>query len=108
MKTISYIFLLIFLIFLMQVTAQEQLTLKQAREMALRKSENLKLAGKQLEKAELQKSAVRTLRLPNFSATATGIYQDNDFEMELILPTQKPNLLTGEMEPNIMANPATG
>ena len=28
--------------------------------------------------------------------------------MELILPTQKPNLLTGEMEPNIMANPATG
>ena len=60
MKTISYIFLLIFLIFLMQVSAQEQLTLKQAREMALRKSENLKLAGKQLEKAELQKSAVRT------------------------------------------------
>jgi outer membrane protein TolC len=108
MKTISYIFLLFFLILQLEVSAQEQMTLHQAREMALRKSEPLKMAGKQMEKAELQKYAARTLRLPNFSATGTGIYQDKDFEMELILPTQKPNLVTGEMEPNIMTNPATG
>jgi outer membrane protein TolC len=108
MKTINYMLIFIFLILRVQVAAQEHLTLQQVRDLALRKNETLKIAGKQLEKAEAQKAAVRTLRLPSFSATATGIYQDKDFEMELILPTQKPNLQTGELEPNIMMNPVTG
>jgi len=46
--------------------------------------------------------------LPGFSATGMGIYQNKDFEMELILPTQKPNLLTGELEPNLLIDPSTG
>ncbi len=108
MKIISYTLLIFLLLSKVQGNAQEQITLQQAREMALRKNENLKMAYKQMEKAELQKSAARTLRLPDFSLTGTGIYQDRDFEMELILPTQKPNPLTGELEPNIMINPATG
>lgn len=108
MKTISCIALIIFLISGLQGISQEQMTLQQAREMALRKNENLKVAGKQMEKAETQKAAVRTLRLPSLSATGMGIYQDKDFEMELTLPTQKPNPLTGELEPNIMTNPETG
>jgi outer membrane protein TolC len=87
---------------------QETMTLQQCREMALRKNENLKVAGKQLEKAEMQKAIARTYRLPNFSATGMGIYQNKDFEMELILPTQKPNLLTGELEPNLLIDPSTG
>jgi outer membrane protein TolC len=108
MKTINYITLFIFLISWMHGTGQEKMTLNQAREMALHKNESLKMAAKQIEKAEAQKAAARTLRLPSFSATGMGIYQDKDFEMELTLPTQKPNLQTGELEPNIMMNPVTG
>jgi len=108
MKTTRYIILAFSLMSHMQGTAQEQMTLQQAREMALRKSEILKMADKQMEKAEAEKAAARTLRLPLFSATGTGIYQDKDFEMELTLPTQKPNPETGGLEPNIMINPVTG
>ncbi len=108
MKLIRYIFILSFILSCVQNTAQEQMTLQRAREMALIKSESLKMAVMQLEKAELQKSSARTSRLPGFSASGTGIYQDKDFEMELILPTQKPNPLTGRLEPNIMTNPVSG
>lgn len=108
MKIFGYITLLILLIPTVQGMSQETLTLQKCREMALQKNENLKVADKQLEKAEAQKAAARTMWLPNFSATATGIYQDNDFEMELTLPTQKPNPMTGELEPNIMTDPSTG
>ena len=108
MKTIQYITLFILSIAWFRGTGQETLTLQQCREMALRKNENLKVAGKQLEKAETQKAIARTYRLPNFSAIGMGIYQNKDFEMELILPTQKPNLLTGELEPNLLIDPSTG
>jgi outer membrane protein TolC len=108
MKTIRYITLLILMITWFSGAGQETMTLQQCREMALRKNENLKVAGKQLEKAEMQKAIARTYRLPNFSATGMGIYQNKDFEMELILPTQKPNLLTGELEPNLLIDPSTG
>ena len=108
MKALNKIILFVFIIIGIQGVAQEKMTLQQAREMALRKNENLKMAGKQIEKAEAQKAAVRTMRLPSLSATGMGIYQDKDFEMELTLPTQVPNPQTGELEPNIMMNPATG
>lgn len=108
MKIIYNILVLLLITFLTPVSAQEQMTIKQAREMALRKSENMKLAAMQQEKAELQKSVAKAMRLPGISASATGIYNEKDFEMELILPTNKPNMLTGELEPNIMTNPVTG
>lgn len=108
MKKINYIILSIFLISWLPGTSQVQMTLQQAREMALMENENLKMAGKQLEKAEAQKAAVRTMRFPSFSATGTGIYQNKDFELELTLPTQVPNPMTGELMPNIMIDPSTG
>ncbi len=108
MKTIRYLILLILMITWFGGAGQETMTLQQCREMALRKNESLKVAGKQLEKAEMQKAIARTYRLPSFSATGMGIYQNKDFEMELILPTQKPNLLTGELEPNLLIDPSTG
>jgi outer membrane protein TolC len=108
MKTIQYITLFILSIAWFGGTSQETMTLQQCREMALRKNENLKVASKQLKKAETQKAIARTYRLPNFSATGMGIYQNKDFEMEIILPTQKPNLLTGELEPNLLIDPSTG
>lgn len=108
MKNRLYIALFLTLIPWLQGSGQELMSLRKCREMALQKNENLKVAEKELDKAETMKAAVRTLRLPGLSATATGIYQQKDFDMELILPTQKPNPLTGELEPNIMVNPATG
>lgn len=108
MKKNSYIILFIFLIIGLPARSQVQMSLQQAREMALRENDNLKMAGKQKEKAEAQKAAVRTLRLPGFSATGTGIYQNKDFELELTLPTQVPNPMTGELVPNIMIDPGTG
>ncbi|SHF05136.1 Outer membrane protein TolC [Mariniphaga anaerophila] len=108
MKTINYIALLILIVSTLQAAGQEQMTLLRAREMALMKNESLKIAGKQLEKSEAQKAAVKTMRLPSFSATGTGIYQNKDFEMELTLPTKTPNLATGELDPNILVDPSTG
>jgi len=48
------------------------------------------------------------MRLPSISANATGIYQNKNFEIEMTLPTQMPNPVTGELEPNIMIDPSTG
>ncbi|HKL33153.1 MAG TPA: TolC family protein [Tangfeifania sp.] len=108
MKTLKYIIVLAFLFSGTNLYAQKKMTLQQCRKMALQKNEDLKMADRQLEKARTEKDAAKTLRLPKFSATGTGIYINQDFEQELTLPTKKPNQQTGELEPNIMINPATG
>ena len=108
MKKIKYIIILTILISGTTLKAQEKLTLQQCRKMALQKNEDLKMAGKQFEKAKTEKAAAKTLRLPKISASGTGIYLNKDFEQELTLPTQKPNPQTGELEPNYRINPATG
>lgn len=88
--------------------AQELLSLERCRQMALQHNENLRIAALQAEQARQQQAATRTLRLPSFSATGTALYQDKDFSMEMFLPTQVPNPITGQLEPNIMINPMTG
>lgn len=108
MRTISLFAFGIFMIIWSGTTGQQIISLQQCRELALHKNENLKMAGKQLEKAEMQQAIARTYRLPSFTARGMGIYQNKDFEMELILPTKKPNLLTGELEPNLLIDPSTG
>ncbi len=108
MKTIRYIALILILLSGIIATGQEKMSLHQAREMALNKNENMKIAAKQIEKADAQRAAMRTMYLPSFSATATGIYQNKNFEIEMFLPTQVPNPMTGQLEPNIMMNPVTG
>ena len=108
MSKLKYIILLTILFSGLTLNAQEKLTLQQCREMALQKNEDLQMAGKQLEKARAEKDAAKTMRLPKFSATGTGIYLNKDFEQELTLPTKVPNQQTGELEPNFMVNPATG
>lgn len=90
------------------VFSQQALTLETARQMALTHSHDLQIANLQHGQARQQQAAARTLRLPAFSATGTAIYQNKDFELEMILPTQVPNPLTGQLEPNIMMNPLTG
>jgi outer membrane protein TolC len=100
--------LILILAFCSQAAGQQQLSPEQCRKMALEKNEDLKIAGMQAEKANRMQAAARTLRLPSLSVSGTGIYQNKDFEMEMFLPTQTPNPLTGQLEPNIMVNPLTG
>ncbi|GAP43330.1 outer membrane protein TolC [Lentimicrobium saccharophilum] len=100
--------LILILAFGSQAAGQQQLSPEQCRKMALEKNEDLKIAGMQTEKANRMQAAARTLRLPSLSVSGTGIYQNKDFEMEMFLPTQTPNPLTGQLEPNIMVNPLTG
>ncbi len=88
--------------------AQEKMTLNQAREMALLKNENLKIAVRQSEKARAEKAAARTHFLPSLSATGMGVHQNKNFEFEMFLPTQVPDPQTGQLQPNIMMNPMTG
>lgn len=108
MKKNIFILLIIFMYAAMSSSAQELMSLKQAREMALAKNENVKVAGKLQQKAEAEKAAVKTMWFPSFSAMGMGLYQNKDIELEMILPTQKPNPLTGQLEPNIMIDPQTG
>lgn len=108
MNTIRIFALLLSTITVTTVSGQEIMSLMQCRQRAIATNDNLKIAGLQLDQAREQKSAARTLRLPSLAAGGTAIYQDKDFEMELTLPTVKPNPVTGELEPNIMIHPVTG
>ncbi len=108
MKKLQYIIIPALLLTGISLGAQEKLTVKQCRKMALQKNEDLKMANKQFEKAVAEKAAAKTLYLPKFSLTGTGIYLNQEFEQELTLPTKTPNPQTGELEPNIMVDPRTG
>ncbi len=87
---------------------QELLSLEKCRELAVQKSEDLRIAGKQIDQAEAEKAAVRTMRYPNLSASALGLWLNKDIEMELLLPTKKPDVASGELIPNTMIDPTTG
>ena len=109
MENIMKYILVSFLIFSAGLSqAQERLTLEDSRRMALENSENIQIARLQIEKARADKDAMRTLYLPSFSANATGIYLHKDIEMEMYLPTVKPDPLTGQLLPNVMRHPVTG
>ena len=106
-KTFAISILLLFFT-AFNAAAQQVLTLEQTRQLAITHNEDLRIAAKQQEQARQQRAAARTLWLPSFSASGTGVYQDRDFEMEMILPTKVPDPVTGELKPNIVTNPNTG
>ncbi len=108
MKKIIATTFLLFVFLALKSPAQEVLTLERSRQMALSHNEDLRIARMQIHKAQEERAAARTFRLPAFSASGTGIYQDKDFDMELILPTQVPDPATGELVPNLMLHPVTG
>lgn len=104
MKRLLYIFLLSILVF--PLHAQELMTLQQARNLALKKSEDVKIATKTLEKAEAQKAAVQTNYLPSLSGSATGVFLQKDLKKEMYLPTFNSDPATGELRPNIVTDGA--
>ena len=88
--------------------AQQKISLSDCRAMALEQSEQVKIADKQVEKAETEKAAMRTNYLPSISGSVTGVYLNKTIEQDLYLPTVIPDMTTGELTPNVMVNPSTG
>lgn len=103
MKKLLYI--LLSLLFILDLKSQEYLTLEKVRQMALDKSEDIKIAETTLQKSEEEKAAVKTNFLPKISGSATGIYTDNNIEYDLYLPTVVPDPVTGELTPNVLTYP---
>jgi len=108
MKFKIYLFLILLLASCFGGMGQELLSLEKCRELAVQKSVDLQIAGKQVDQAETEKAAVRTMRLPNLSASALGLWLNKNIEMEMLLPTKKPDVSTGELIPNTMIDPTTG
>jgi outer membrane protein TolC len=103
MKKIQYILLL--LSSGVVLNAQEYLSLERTRQLALEKSEDLRIAEKTLEKTKDEKAALRTNYLPKVLGSVSSVYLKDDYTTELYLPTSTPDPATGELVPNIMYNP---
>ncbi len=88
--------------------AQEYMTLNRAREMALAKNEDVKIATANSHKALAEKKAARTNYLPSVSAEAYGMYLKDDLKTEQYLPTYTTDVTTGELSPNVAVNSSTG
>lgn len=106
MKKLVIVILLMF--FLSGLHAQQKLTLEECRRLAVENSREMQIARLMVEKAEAERAAMKTQYLPSLSGSATGVYLFEDIQQELTLPTQVPDLTTGELRPNVMVNPMTG
>lgn len=84
------------------------LTLEKCRSMAVENSEKIKIAEENISKASGERMAARSAWLPNISLTGTGIYNKNEINQELTLPTKVFDMASGELVPNIAINPITG
>lgn len=93
-------------LFIFISNAQVNLSLQQCRELALQRSEDIRIAGKTLEKAGAEKSAARSYYFPSVSGMATGLYLADKIKSDMYLPTAVPDLATGQLVPNIMVDAA--
>lgn len=89
--------------------AQVDLNLEMCREMALQNSKEIRIAGKQQQKAAFDVKMYRANYLPKISAVGVGLYNQRKYNYKLkggYLPTYKPGA-NGQLEPNVMLDPAT-
>lgn len=80
--------------------AQEKLTLKQCREMALKYNKEMAAADKQTKAARLISLSYKANFFPNFTASGTGLYSTADGSLGIPggnLPVFLPNPTTGEL-----------
>lgn len=89
-------------------SAQEIMTIQRARQLALDQNEDIKIAEVTAKKTVYDQKAARTNYLPSISAQMSGLYLKDDLKTDLYLPTASPDLVTGQMKPNVAINPATG
>lgn len=112
MKNIKLIISFALLIFPILINAQNgdflTLTLEKCRSMANENSEVVKIADETISKANGERKAAQSAWLPNISLSATGMYNKNEIDQELILPTKVFDPSTGDLVPNIAINPITG
>lgn len=112
MKEIKIIIIILILTIPILSEAQKNevlvLTLDKCRTMAEENSQLLKIAEETISKASGEKKAAQSAWFPNISLTGTGIYNKNEINQELVLPTEVFDMATGELVPNIAINPSTG
>ena len=84
----------------LSVSAQEKLSLKQCREMALKYNKEMAAADKQTEAARLLSLSYKANFFPNFTASGTGLYSTADGSLGIRggnLPVFLPDPVTGEL-----------
>lgn len=84
------------------------LNLEKCRSMAQENSEVIKIAKENISKASGERTAAQSAWLPNVSLSGTGIYNKNEINEEIIMPTKVFDMASGELVPNIAINPMTG
>lgn len=98
-KTIT---LLSSLLFACTLSAQETLSLKECREMALKYNKEIAASAKQTESAHYTAKSYKGNFFPNFTASGTGLYSNADGSYAIAggnLPTFLPDA-TGQLVPN--------
>ena len=111
MKNIKIIFIALFMIpFFLKAQTNDVvvLNLEKCRTMAEENSKVIKIAEENISKASGEKTAAKSAWLPNVSLSGTGMYNKNEINTELMMPTKVFDLATGELVPNIALNPMTG
>lgn len=112
MKNIKIIIIVLLILSPLFLNAQTnnvlKLDLEKCRSMAEENSEVIKIADENISKANGERIAAKSAWLPNISLSGTGMYNKNEIDMELIMPTKVFDMATGELVPNIAINPATG
>lgn len=86
----------------------QELTLEQCREMALKNNKAIDIASYNKEKAEYTVKAYRANFFPKISASGSYLYTNNELNRTIsgnYLPTFTPDLVTGELVPNVLKDP---
>lgn len=107
MKRIIYITLYLIGI---STFAQQTLTLEQCRKLALEHNKLLKVAQKELTAAESDHKSAIANYTPNIYAEAQTMLLNKSMSTHLdkaYLPNFKPDPTTGQLNPDVMINPAT-
>jgi outer membrane protein TolC len=82
-----------------------RLSLDDCHQLALKNSQNIKIAEETINKASGEKIAARAAWLPKISANAYGLYSEQNFKKDIYLPTKVVDPSTGQLVPNILTDP---
>lgn len=91
------------LLFACSVSAQDTLSLKECREMALKYNKEIAASARQTESAHYTAKSYKGNFFPNFTASGTGLYSNADGSYAIAggnLPTFLPDAATGQPAPN--------
>jgi len=111
MKNLKIIIIILFITPLLSNAQDNEklvLNLEKCRVMATENSKVVKIANENIDKANGEKKAAQSAWFPNVSLSGTGMYNKNEINQEIILPTEIFDITTGELVPNIAVNPMTG